>query len=177
MKEHVKKLYDLVRYLAQVEGTTTAGRVNMLGMLLSVILAISLSLGSIFETLVRLIHPNVVIGAPLVQIFVIFCVFTLICTGMLAYLEGPRQVREKSKADEEDASSGGSPEPEQASVLPVPAVTSPQAPRTAGHVSGTMVKKLAITASALIRRRAPAAGGSGSQGSSQPAERRGWPGN
>src|ERR1022692_1132061 len=94
MKESVfEKLFSLVKDMAASETTTMPGRVNVLGMLLSLLLAISLSLAPIFETLVRLIHPNVTIGAPLVQIFVIFCIFTLMCAGMLAYLEGPRSNR------------------------------------------------------------------------------------
>jgi hypothetical protein len=73
MKESIfAKLFSLVKDLANVERTTTAGRVNILGMVLSLMLAISLSLAPIFETLVRLVHPNVSIGAPVMQIFIIF---------------------------------------------------------------------------------------------------------
>ena len=89
MKEGLfKRLFSLVRYLAKLEATTTAGRINILGMLLSLILAISLSLAPLFETLVRLFRPGEEIGAPLLQIFVAFLIFTLLCTGMLAYAEG-----------------------------------------------------------------------------------------
>lgn len=88
MKEGLfKQLASLVRYLAKIEVTSTAGRVNILGMVLSVILAISLSLAPLFETLVRLFHPNESVGAPLVQIFALFCIFTILCASMLAYLE------------------------------------------------------------------------------------------
>ena len=76
MKESLfKQLFSLVRYLAKLEATTTAGRVNILGMLLSMILAISLSLAPLFETLVRLFRPGEDIGAPLLQIFVAFLFF------------------------------------------------------------------------------------------------------
>lgn len=92
MKEGIfKQLVSLVRYLANLERTTTAGRINILGMLLSLILAISLSLAPLFETLVRLFRPNVEVGAPLVQIFVLFCFFTIICSSMIAYMERSRE--------------------------------------------------------------------------------------
>ena len=88
MKEGIfKQLVSVVRYLANLERTTTAGRINILGMLLSLILAISLSLAPLFETLVRLFRPGVDVGAPLIQIFAMFCVFTLICSSMIAYME------------------------------------------------------------------------------------------
>jgi Co/Zn/Cd efflux system component len=91
-----------VRYLAELEATTTAGRTNILGMLLSLILAISLSLAPLFETLVRLIHPGEEMGAPLLQIFVAFLVFTLLCTGMLAYAEaGSANQRARSSTSED----------------------------------------------------------------------------
>jgi hypothetical protein len=116
MKEGIfAKLFSLVKDLANVECTTTAGRVNILGMVLSLMLAISLSLAPIFETLVRLVHPNVSIGTPLVQIFIIFCVFTLICAGMLGYLEGPQgrsatrtKQKERTRTKKSSSSKNGS---------------------------------------------------------------------
>ncbi len=52
MKEGIfKKLFTLIRYLADIERTSAAGRINILGMTLSLILAISLSLTPAFETL------------------------------------------------------------------------------------------------------------------------------
>jgi hypothetical protein len=85
-----KDLIGLVRHLANLEATSTAGRINILGMVLSLLLAISLSLAPLFETLIRLVHPNISIGAPLLQLFIAFCIFTIICTLMIGYLEGPR---------------------------------------------------------------------------------------
>ena len=77
MKEGIfKEIVSLVRHLADLERTTTAGRINILGMVLSLILAISLSLAPIFETLISLIRPNVKVGAPILELFVIFCLFT-----------------------------------------------------------------------------------------------------
>ncbi len=83
------KLITLVRHLADLERTTTAGRINILGMLLSVILAISLALAPIFETLVRLLHPKADVGAPIFELFVYFLAFVLICAVVIGYLEGP----------------------------------------------------------------------------------------
>jgi hypothetical protein len=98
MKESLfKELIGLVRHLANLEVTSTAGRINILGMILSLLLAISLSLAPIFETLIRLVHPNINIGAPLLQIFVAFCIFTVVCALMIGYLEGPRSNRVKEK--------------------------------------------------------------------------------
>jgi len=96
-----KDLIDLVRHLANLEVTSTAGRINILGMVLSLLLAISLSLAPIFETLIRLVHPNISIGAPLLQLFIAFCVFTIICALMIGYLEGPRGNRVKRPHPEE----------------------------------------------------------------------------
>ncbi len=102
MKEGIfKQIVSLVRHLANLERTTTAGRINMLGMLLSLVLAISLSLAPLFETLVRLFRPNVDVGAPLVQIFVIFCFFTVICSSMIAYLERSSE-KESGRSSAED---------------------------------------------------------------------------
>lgn len=104
MKESLfKQLFSLVRYLAKLEATTTAGRVNILGMLLSMILAISLSLAPLFETLVRLFRPGEDIGAPLLQIFVAFLFFTLLCTGMLAYAEGGARQKSPSSTSENNS--------------------------------------------------------------------------
>ncbi len=101
MKESLfKELVSLVRHLAKLEVTSTAGRINILGMILSLILAISLSLAPLFETLIRLVHPNIIIGAPLLQIFIGFCFFTLICALMIGYLEGPRNNRAKPSSSE-----------------------------------------------------------------------------
>jgi hypothetical protein len=88
-----KELFELIRYLAKVEATTTAGRVNILGMLFSLILTLGLSLPALLETIIRLIHPNAKVGTSLVQLLVAFSVFVLLCAGMLAYLEGPRHQR------------------------------------------------------------------------------------
>lgn len=88
-----KPLFSLVRYIMTLEGTTAAGRVNILGMLLSLILAISLSLAPIFETLIRLVHPNIEIGAPLLPVFVAFCLFTIACASMIGYLDGSYRSR------------------------------------------------------------------------------------
>ena len=85
MKESLfKRLFSLVRYLARVEVTTTAGRINILGMLL---------------------------GAPMLQIFVAFLVFTLICAVMIGYLEGPRsgQTATPPKVEERSESSDSAP--------------------------------------------------------------------
>lgn len=91
MKEKIyKELFELVRYLAKIEVTTTAGRVNILGMLLSLILTLCLSLPALLETVIRIIHPKAQVGTSLVQLLIAFSVFVLICAGMLAYLEGPR---------------------------------------------------------------------------------------
>lgn len=105
MKESLfKELINLVRHLAKLEVTTTAGRINILGMILSLVLAISLSLAPLFETLIRLVHPNVSLGVPLLQIFVTFCIFTLICALMLGYLEGPtgRRAEQSSATKNQD---------------------------------------------------------------------------
>jgi hypothetical protein len=104
----LKEIVSLVRHLADLERTTTAGRINILGMVLSLILAISLSLAPIFETLIRLIRPNVKVGAPILELFVIFCLFTLICTMMIGYLEGSRNARVvRSPPKEYDESADG----------------------------------------------------------------------
>jgi len=79
---------------------TTAGRINLLGMVLSLILAVTLSLGPILEALVHLIRPQVNVGVSVIQVFVVFCVFTIICSGMLGYLER----RSPPNGDSEDAS-------------------------------------------------------------------------
>jgi hypothetical protein len=106
VKESIfKELIGLVRHLANLEVTSTAGRINILGMILSLLLAISLSLAPIFETLIRLVHPNISIGAPLLQVFIVFCIFTIICALMIGYLEGPRGNRGQ------EASSGDSHKP------------------------------------------------------------------
>jgi Co/Zn/Cd efflux system component len=92
VKESIfKQIASLVRDMIKEETTTTAGRINILGMVLSLILAVSLSLAPLFETLVRLFHPNESVGAPLVPIFVIFCLFTIICASMIGYLERPHK--------------------------------------------------------------------------------------
>jgi len=110
MKEGIfKKLFTLIRYLADIERTSAAGRINILGMTLSLILAISLSLTPAFETLIRLIHPNIKISAPLLQIFIIFCLFTLVCASMVGYLDGPRGNRSgQAPADEQPKTSDAS---------------------------------------------------------------------
>jgi hypothetical protein len=107
-----KELFELVRYLAKIEATTTAGRVNILGMLFSLILTLGLSLPALLETIIRLIHPNAKVGTSLVQLLVAFSVFVLLCAGMLAYLEGPRDRRiqetiEDSRENAPDAPAGG----------------------------------------------------------------------
>jgi hypothetical protein len=95
-----KDLLELIRHLANLEFTSTAGRINILGMILSLILAISLSLAPIFETLIQLVHPNVSVGAPLLPLFIIFCIFTTICALMIGYLEGPRSNRARNASSE-----------------------------------------------------------------------------
>jgi hypothetical protein len=95
-----KELAGLVRHLANIEVTSTSGRINILGMVLSLILAISLSLAPIFETLIRLVHPNVSIGAPILELFIAFCLFTIICASMIGYLEGPRSDRARWASSE-----------------------------------------------------------------------------
>jgi len=95
-----KELAGLVRHLANIEVTSTAGRINILGMVLSLILAISLSLAPVFETLIRLVHPNVSIGAPILELFTAFCLFTIICASMIGYLEGPRSDRGRRASSE-----------------------------------------------------------------------------
>jgi len=97
----LKELISLVRHLADLERTSTAGRVNILGMLLSLVLAVSLSLAPFFATLISLIRPNVSVGAPILELFVLFCLFTIICTLMLGYLEGPRRAREMQPPPED----------------------------------------------------------------------------
>ncbi len=107
-----KELFALVRHLADLERTSTAGRINILGMILSLILAVSLSLAPIFETLIRLVHPNISIGAPLLPIFIAFCSFTVICALMIGYLDGPRDnpVKQVPPEGQREPSDTGSPE-------------------------------------------------------------------
>lgn len=104
MKEGLfKELASLVRELAKTEVTSTAGRVNIIGLVLSVLLAISLSLAPLFETLVRLFHPNESVGAPLVEIFALFCVFTIMCASMIAYMERSRKDKAAPPGSQDDS--------------------------------------------------------------------------
>ena len=82
-----KELFSFLKECARIEIMSTAGRINIIGMVLSLILAIILSLPAILETLVRLIRPQVNVGVSLLQIFIAFGIFTIICAGMLGYLE------------------------------------------------------------------------------------------
>lgn len=116
MKEGLfKELAGLVRHLANIEVTSTSGRINILGMVLSLILAISLSLAPIFETLIRLVHPNVSIGAPILELFTAFCIFTIVCASMIGYLEGPRSDATKRASSERHQEHPGSDPSEQES--------------------------------------------------------------
>jgi hypothetical protein len=99
-KDFFKELRELILDLIRLEITTTAGKVNLLGMILAFILVIALSLPSWLEAAIRLIHPNVNVGTPVLEPLVAFLIFTLICTGMLGYLEGPRN-RFERQPDEE----------------------------------------------------------------------------
>jgi hypothetical protein len=87
MEKLFKELFEFLKECARLEMMATAGRINLLGMVLSLILAVTLSLGPILEAVVHLIRPQVNVGVSVIQVFVIFCVFTIICAGMLGYLE------------------------------------------------------------------------------------------
>src|SRR5580698_10673791 len=90
MKEILEQLIELAKRAIEREKDTTAGLVNLVGMVLSLILVIALSLPAFFEALIRIIHPDVRIGTPLLQLFIAFVALVIICTAMLGYLEGPR---------------------------------------------------------------------------------------
>jgi hypothetical protein len=83
-------LTDLVVELFNAETTTTAGRINAVGMLLSVVLVTALSLTPLLEALVRLVRPQVHLGVPILQLFIGFWIFVLICTFLVHYLENTK---------------------------------------------------------------------------------------
>jgi hypothetical protein len=112
MKEVLKSLLNSIGPLMRGETRTTPGRVNLVGMVLSVLLVVSLTLTSFFEAIVRIFRPQVKLGTPVLQLFIVFVVFTLGCAVMVAYLEPeatkPRQP-EKRKATAEDQPQGAEP--------------------------------------------------------------------
>ncbi len=83
-------LTDLVVELFKAETTTTAGRINALGMLLSVVVVTALSLTPALEAIVRIFRPEVRLGVPILQLFIAFWVFVLICTVLVHYLDSTR---------------------------------------------------------------------------------------
>jgi hypothetical protein len=85
-----KLVVELVGDHFRAEVTTTAGRVNALGMLLSLLLVVGLSLTPILEAVVRLIRPAVELHVPILQLFISFLSFTLLCTLLLGYLDRGR---------------------------------------------------------------------------------------
>jgi hypothetical protein len=86
-----KILTDLIVELFKAETTTTAGRINVLGMLLSVVVVTALSLTPAFEAVVRIFRPEVRLGIPIFQLFIAFWVFVLICTILVYYLDRAKQ--------------------------------------------------------------------------------------
>jgi len=84
MAEGVRKwIGDALR----TEVGTTAGRVNLIGMLL-VFLASGLA-GPIglLEAIVRVFNPNYTAGQPWLWLLVVFAVFSLMCVWIVGYLE------------------------------------------------------------------------------------------
>jgi hypothetical protein len=90
MSDWIRLVTELVGDLFRAEVTTTAGRVNGLGMLLSLLLVVGLSLSPVLEALVRLIRPAVELHVPILQLFISFLCFTLLCTLLLGYLDRGR---------------------------------------------------------------------------------------
>lgn len=82
----VEPVTKLVRELFRAE-TSAPGRINVLGMVLGAIVACALALPPIFEAIVKVFRPEVTLGVPLLQIFISFLLFVLLCAGGTAYLE------------------------------------------------------------------------------------------
>jgi hypothetical protein len=82
-----RELLSLVRHLIDLEVSTSAGRVNILGMTFAVLLAGWLSLTSVFDDLVHLFHPHTTITAPILPLFAFFAIFVVTCVLMIGYLE------------------------------------------------------------------------------------------
>jgi O-antigen/teichoic acid export membrane protein len=84
----LKVLADLISDLFRAETTTMAGRINALGMLLSIVVITALSLTPPIEALVRIVRPEARLpGVPLVQLFILFWIAVFICALMVHYLE------------------------------------------------------------------------------------------
>ena len=100
-----KELFSFLKDCAKIEVMSTAGRINLVGMVLSLILAVVLSLGPILEAIVRLIRPHASVGVSVLEVFVAFCLFTIVCSGMLGYLErGPARDDGKNAAGRQPSS-------------------------------------------------------------------------
>lgn len=87
MKTLLRELIEMVRHLVWVEIKTVAGRVNIIGMILGVILVLALSFPAAMEFMVRLVRPEVRFDVPILELLIAFLVFVLICSFMLVYIE------------------------------------------------------------------------------------------
>jgi len=82
----MRLLLQLVRWIWGLQ-TTVAGRANITGMVLALIGSGLISLLSIFEAVVRVFKPHYSTGQLWLQLFIVFCIFELLCVVILAVLE------------------------------------------------------------------------------------------
>jgi hypothetical protein len=109
VKEALKGLFRSIGRLIHGEIATTPGRINLVGMTLSVFLVASMSLTPFFEAAVRILRPEVKLETPLLGLFITFAAFTLACAVMVAYLE-PRTSDHETPAPEKATADKQQPE-------------------------------------------------------------------
>lgn len=130
MKEVLKSLIRSIVPLIRGEIRTTPGQINLVGMVLSVVLVSSLTLTSFFETIIRIFHPEVKLDTPVLQMFMVFVVFTLACAVMVAYLE---PAATKPRQSEKEAITEDQP---QSDALDTDGRPDLQSPQPIGHQTG-----------------------------------------
>lgn len=72
---------------------TDAGRVNLIGMILSLVASGLAGSVAVFESLVRVFRPEYTSGQPWAELFVCFLLFQVVCVSLLGALELARSKR------------------------------------------------------------------------------------
>ena len=82
----MKRVVKLVRWALSLE-KSTAGRTNIVGMILSLVASGLLSLTESFQSIVRVFQPHYTNDFPIVQVFAMFLLFNFLCVMLLVILE------------------------------------------------------------------------------------------